>query len=50
MLEQIERQPQESDKIFMEYKEKRMKAEVESEEQRAAQEDYLMRMQQLFMQ
>ena len=40
-------QTQESDRRFIEYEETRMKAEAENEERRAAQEDRMMRLQQM---
>ena len=46
----MERQTQESDRRLIEVEEKRMKAEVENEERKEAQEDRIMRMQQMFMQ
>lgn len=51
VLETLERQTEESDRRFLEFKEKRLKSEAEIEERRAAREEaHMMRMQQLFMQ
>lgn len=51
VLEQFERQTQESYRRLIEFKKKRMNAEADNEERRAArEEDHMMRMQQMFMQ